>query len=848
MKRTILYGAITTALLLSQQAYTQDCSTLPIWNSSQAYSGGSQVQQDNIAYEANWWSQGHSPAAHSGDWQEWKNIGVCESSDGNQAPSLSITSPLDQAQVTANTTITLKADASDPDGEVQYVEFFAGNTSLGQVSSAPYQLEWEATLGTTSITMTAMDDQGKTSTASVSINVQSSSENVAPSINLASPASEDTIQTNDTVTLSANASDTDGYVASVEFYVDNALVATDTSEPYEHSWIATSGEHALKAKAIDDLGASTFSNTVQIDVTSPSTSGGCSDLPTYTAGTGYTLGQLVQSNNQKYRCDVAGWCSSSSAWAYEPGKGSHWQEAWTEVGACTTPPSVSLTSPLDGSVVLAGSEINVSAEASDPDGTISQVEFFANDTSLGTDTEAPYSVSWLATNVGSNVIKAIATDDENNQVESISQVTVSDQPVVTRLTSPVAGSTVGLGKSVQITADATSLSGSVSKVDFLVNGTVIASDSTAPYAVNWTPSAIGSYTVSSSATDNQGNNAKSDSVSVNVIEKTSKVHKLIGYWHNFVNPAGCPIPLSEMSDDWDVIDIAFADNDPNSTGTVHFNLFQSDIRSDCPAIDPVKFKQDMADLQAKGKVFVLSLGGAEGTITLNSDSDEQHFVSSLTEIIQEWGFDGLDVDLESGSGLVHGSQIQARLGRALLQIEQNIGGDMYLTMAPEHPYVQGGMVAYSGIWGAYIPIINQVRDTLDLLHVQLYNNGGLPNPYMSGSAPEGSVDMMVASAKMLVEGFDLADGSHFAPLRDDQVAFGLPSGPQSANSGQAPTQNITDALDCVTYGSHCGTVVPSKLYPNFGGVMTWSINWDEYDGFNFSNPIGAKLTQMNSDQ
>ncbi len=51
---------------------------------------------------------------------------------------------------------------------------------------------------------------------------------------------------------------------------------------------------------------------------------------------------------------------------------------------------------------------------------------------------------------------------------------------------------------------------------------------------------------------------------------------------------------------------------------------------------------------------------------------------------------------------------------------------MYLTMAPEHPYVQGGMVAYSGIWGAYIPLINEVRDTLDLLHVQLYNNGGLP--------------------------------------------------------------------------------------------------------------------------
>ena len=246
--------------------------------------------------------------------------------------------------------------------------------------------------------------------------------------------------------------------------------------------------------------------------------------------------------------------------------------------------------------------------------------------------------------------------------------------------------------------------------------------------------------------------------------------------------------------------------------------------------------------------MVLSLGGAEGTITLEKDSDEANFVASLTNIINEWGFDGLDVDYESGSNLVHGSQIQARLGRALKQIEQNIGGDMYLTMAPEPPYVHGGMVAYSGIWGAYIPLIDDVRDTLDLLHVQLYNNGGLPNPYEPGSAPEGSVNMMVAHAKMLIEGFTLANGQQFAPLRDDQVAIGLPSGPQSANSGQAPTQNIIDALDCLTKGQACGTITPSNPYPHFGGVMTWSINWDKYDGYNFSGPIGDKLTQMNNGQ
>ncbi|MCA2471134.1 chitinase, partial [Vibrio alginolyticus] len=167
----------------------------------------------------------------------------------------------------------------------------------------------------------------------------------------------------------------------------------------------------------------------------------------------------------------------------------------------------------------------------------------------------------------------------------------------------------------------------------------VATDTTAPYSANWTPVAIGQFTVSAQAVDLTGSTALSNAAAVTVVEQTEKRQKLIGYWHNFVNGAGCPIRLADMADAWDVIDIAFAENDRNSDGTVHFNLYSGDIYSDCPALDPTQFKQDMAALQAKGKKFVLSLGGAEGTITLNTDQDEANFVSSLTGLIAEWGFD-----------------------------------------------------------------------------------------------------------------------------------------------------------------------------------------------------------------
>ncbi len=151
-------------------------------------------------------------------------------------------------------------------------------------------------------------------------------------------------------------------------------------------------------------------------------------------------------------------------------------------------------------------------------------------------------------------------------------MTVSDQDLVISLTSPSAGQTVGLGKNLVLSAEATSLTSGVKHVDFMVNGTIVATDTTAPYSTNWTPAAIGNFTVSAQATDLSGTTALSDAASIAVVEKTEKRHKLIGYWHNFVNGAGCPIRLADMSDAWDVIDIAFAENDRNSDGTVHFNF------------------------------------------------------------------------------------------------------------------------------------------------------------------------------------------------------------------------------------------------------------------------------------
>ncbi len=843
MRRFWLRVPITLSLIFfSFFTYAAPCDYLDLWQSNTTYFGGDKVGHNGNEYTANYWTRNDNPETNSGPWQQWRFDKPC--SDSNTPPMVSISSPRDGSVFAVNDSVIINISATDSDDAIQSVEIYIADSLAATLTSAPYTYEWTANReGSINIRAVATDTASQRAETSINISIGNNT-NRPPMVELTTPRDGSEYVAAETVNISASASDSDGSITQVDFYVDDVIVGSDSSSPFTATWSATEGTHQIRARATDNEDATTYSQISTITVTTNTPPGQCSGIPEYQAGNNYSAGEQVTNVQRLFRCDVAGWCSANAAWAYEPGVGQHWEMAWSEIGQCDVAekPVVNLTSPTDNALILAGTRVNLSANASDSDGSVSQVEFFVNDVSQGVDNSQPYSVEWLASTPGQARIAAIATDNDNNQSAPASVlVDVSDDAVVTSITSPANGTSVVQGSNVSIQASASSIAGNITAVTFFVNGTQVANDTSAPYSANWSATQAGNYTVTSRATDDQGNTATSNGVSVRVVTQTTNDHVLVGYWHNFVNGSGCPFDLSIVSNDWDVIVVAFADNDRNSNGTVHFNLYNGDIHSSCAAIDPIKFKQDITSLKAQGKKIVLSLGGAEGTITLNNAADEANFVSSLTDIINEWGFDGLDIDLESGSNLLHGTQIQARLPGAVKKIQSNLGRSLYLSMAPEHPYVHGGMIAYSGIWGAYIPVIDGLRNELDLLHVQLYNNGGLSNPYTPNPAPEGSVDMMVASVRMLVEGFDLANGTRFQPLRADQVAIGLPSGPSSANSGQASISNIIAAIDCIMKATSCGSYDAGGTHPSLGGVMTWSINWDKHDGFNFSRPIGNKL-------
>ena len=167
------------------------------------------------------------------------------------APSIKITSPANNAMLQLDQEKQILVEASDDDGKVDSVEFFINDTKVGTSISSPYNFTWETDKeGTFKIKARATDNDGYTNSDSISVTLVDGNP---PVIKILSPAKDEEIAENSTVTLKAEAKDSDGSVDSVAFYMDDKLITTVKAAPFEYKWKAKSiNEHHLKAIAFDN--------------------------------------------------------------------------------------------------------------------------------------------------------------------------------------------------------------------------------------------------------------------------------------------------------------------------------------------------------------------------------------------------------------------------------------------------------------------------------------------------------------------------------------------------------------------------------------------------------------------
>ncbi|MFJ6575662.1 chitinase [Streptomyces sp. NPDC091368] len=443
------------------------------------------------------------------------------------------------------------------------------------------------------------------------------------------------------------------------------------------------------------------------------------------------------------------------------------------------------------------------------------------------------------------------------QADDLSLYGPGGDPV--QLPAAPVGLTAGSPTSTTVPLTWTAVSGATSYNVY--RGTTKVQTVTAPSATVSGLTASTPYTFQVTAVNSAGESPKSAAVTATTTSGGGggggvglPAHALVGYLHaSFANGSGYT-RMADVPDSWDVINLAFGEPTSVTSGDIRFSLCPA---TECPGVESAAdFKAAIKAKQAAGKKVLISIGGQNGQVQLATTAARDTFVSSVSKIIDEYGLDGLDIDFEGHSlSLQTGdtdfrnptSPVIVNLIQAVKTLKAKYGAKFVLTMAPETFFVQLGYQYYgSGPWGgqdpragAYLPVIHALRDDLTLLHVQDYNSGsimGLDNQYHS----MGGADFHIAMTDMLLTGFPVAGNTDrfFPALRPEQVAIGLPASTQAGNGHTAPAE-VNKALDCLTKKTNCGSYQTHGTWPSLRGLMTWSINWDRYNQWQFSQNFDA---------
>ncbi|WP_435372419.1 chitinase [Streptomyces ficellus] len=327
-----------------------------------------------------------------------------------------------------------------------------------------------------------------------------------------------------------------------------------------------------------------------------------------------------------------------------------------------------------------------------------------------------------------------------------------------------------------------------------------------------------SYAFQVSAVNAAGESAKSAAVTGRTSGGTTDPnpavprHAVTGYWQNFNNGAAVQ-KLRDVQAQYDIIAVSFADSTA-TPGEIVFNLD--------PAVgyaSVADFRADIAAKKAAGKSVIISVGGEKGNVTINSDASATAFANSAYALMREYGFSGVDIDLEHGINSTY-------LTKALRRLSAQAGPSMVLTMAPQ-------TIDMQNTGTEYFKTALAVKDILTVVNTQFYNSGSMLG--CDGKVyAQGSVDFLTALACIQLEG----------GLDASQVGLGVPASPRGAGSGYVDPSVVKSALDCLTRGTGCGSFKPAKTYPALRGAMTWSTNWDATAGNAWSNAVGPHVHNL----
>jgi len=370
-----------------------------------------------------------------------------------------------------------------------------------------------------------LNTPGATKVVAVFGGFASGTTNVAPTVAITSPGNNASFNVGSSITITANATDSDGSISKVEFYNGATLLGTSTSSPYTFVWNnASTGSYSITAKATDNLGAVTTSGAITITVNPVTTvlspyGGTPWNIPGKIEAENYDLGGSnlayydASGTNEggAYRTDAVDIEGTTDAGGgYDVGwtSGGEWLKYTVNV---TTTGKYDLkfrvASPNSGKTLrLEMNGVNVSGTVTVPN-------------TGGWQNWQTVTIPGVALSAGKQILTVyFITDGLNLNNVDIAWSGVNNQSPTVAITAPSNNSSFNAGSSITFTANASDADGSIAKVEFYSNGSLLGTSTASPYKYAWNNVSAGTYSVTAKATDNAG--ASTTSAAINVTVKT----------------------------------------------------------------------------------------------------------------------------------------------------------------------------------------------------------------------------------------------------------------------------------------------------------------------------------------
>jgi hypothetical protein len=214
-------------------------------------------------------------------------------------------------------------------------------------------------------------------------------------------------------------------------------------------------------------------------------------------------------------------------------------------------PTVRITAPANNAAYTAPATIAIAVTATDADGTIGKVDFYQGATKIGTDTTSPFGFTWNNVGGGTYSLTAKATDDKGGVGASAAIVVKVNKPPTANVTAPANNASFAAPANITLQASAADADGTVSKVEFFRNGTLLATDTASPYSHVWNNVPIGTYTITARSTDNLGARTTSAPVTVAVAANKPPVVALTAPTNGATFVDGVPITVAASASDPD---------------------------------------------------------------------------------------------------------------------------------------------------------------------------------------------------------------------------------------------------------------------------------------------------------